>query len=1037
MATFDDFYKSLPEDSAKRGDFFEKVFIPWFLKIDPEWSTKIQKIWLWNEYPDRWGKDCGIDLVYEDRNGKHWAVQCKCVSPEREITKAEIDSFLSESNNSRIHGRLLIASTDGIGKNALQVLERQEKQVVCFLREHFQQSEVEFPSSPEDLSSGRRKDRREPRPHQEEAIRNVVAGLQKEDRGQLLMACGTGKTLTSLWIKETLNAKRTLILLPSLSLLSQTLREWTATSRVEFNWICICSDKSVAKQDKSFDDWIENVSALGVPVTSDPEDIRQFLQSNGEGVVFSTYQSSQLIAEAQKEPGIPGFDIAFADEAHRCAGKVSEAFGCVLNNQKIKAKKRLFMTATPRVLSSQIKTKAESEDIEVASMDDEETFGKVLHRLNFSEAIEKDLLSDYRVIVIGVDDPEVKAQIINGSLISTDNGIETDFETLASHVSLAKAIREYDLQRVITFHGRIKGARKFSENHPEVVRWLPPSSRSEKTIKTVYVSGEMSSFERNNKINQLRNLKDGEVGILSNARCLSEGVDVPTLDGIAFIDPRSSQVDIIQAVGRAIRKSESKSCGYIIIPVYLGDTENFEEDLMASKFKDVWEIILALKSQDDTLAEVLDRLRIEIGNDEEKASNTEGIDKIIFDLPQRIQSSIGDSIRTFLIRNTTDNWNEFYGGLLNFSRQHGHCIVPSESDLYRWNIYQRVLFKRSTLSHKKVSLLETLDGWTWDPLDSKWEAKYSELKSFSDINGHARPIPSTDRDLFTWVNQQRKSIRKGLLDSARQDRLKSLPQWIDNPRENDWEERLIEITDFCHLNGHSYPDASSPGLRAWVTTRRSAYKINKLESEQVEALEQLPGWSWEHRNVWQDNYEELKDYANDQGTSNISRTIPRIGAWVKTQRTNFNAQKLDTCQIALLESLPGWSWNPIEDEWNKNFIELVFFAKKNGHTRPLRSKSSLGSWSSTQRSAYAKGTLSSDRISRLESIDEWSWDVREQDWECKYEQLKSYALIHRSLPPKVDPQYGAWIIWQRNKYRQGKLEKGKITLLEKIASWSW
>ena len=224
MATFDEFYESLPEDSNKRGEYFEKVFIPWFLKTDPEWSSQVKEVWLWDDYPHRWGKDCGIDLVYEDRQGNHWAVQSKCVSPDREISKAEIDSFLSESSDSKIHGRLLIASTDGIGKNAQQVIDRQEKQVVCFLLEHFRHSEVDFPPSPEDLSTGQRKEKRTPRPHQVEAIRNVVDGFQKEDRGQLLMACGTGKTLTSLWIKEALKPTRTLVLLPSLSLLSKTLR---------------------------------------------------------------------------------------------------------------------------------------------------------------------------------------------------------------------------------------------------------------------------------------------------------------------------------------------------------------------------------------------------------------------------------------------------------------------------------------------------------------------------------------------------------------------------------------------------------------------------------------------------------------------------------------------------------------------------------------------------------------------------------------------------------------------------------------------
>ena len=212
------------------------------------------------DYPDRWGPDCGIDLVYEDNERKRWAVQCKCISPDREIPKSEIDSFLSESNDTSIFGRLLIATTDGFGRNARQVIQRQEKQVVCFLRSHFQKSEVDFPSSLDDLYTGSRKLRRIPRDHQSEAIMNVVDGLKHADKGQLLMACGTGKTLTSLWIKEALGAGRALVLVPSLGLLSQTLREWTLSSQKNLNWICVCSDKSVAVRGGSDDAWIERLA---------------------------------------------------------------------------------------------------------------------------------------------------------------------------------------------------------------------------------------------------------------------------------------------------------------------------------------------------------------------------------------------------------------------------------------------------------------------------------------------------------------------------------------------------------------------------------------------------------------------------------------------------------------------------------------------------------------------------------------------------------------------------------------------------------
>ena len=234
MATFDEFYASLDPDIGVRGKQFEK-FVKWFLKTDPTWSIQIKEIWLWQNYPRRWrDKECGIDLVYEDNYGRDWAVQSKCISPENDIKKSEIDSFLSESNDSQFEGRLLIASTDGIGINAQQVINRQEKQVVCFLLEHFRQSEIEFPTSINDLKKGKRKEKKTPRPHQIEAIEKVSEGIKTADRGQVLMACGTGKTLTSLWIKEKIKAEQVLVLVPSLSLLSQSLKEWIAEANKSF-----------------------------------------------------------------------------------------------------------------------------------------------------------------------------------------------------------------------------------------------------------------------------------------------------------------------------------------------------------------------------------------------------------------------------------------------------------------------------------------------------------------------------------------------------------------------------------------------------------------------------------------------------------------------------------------------------------------------------------------------------------------------------------------------------------------------------------
>jgi superfamily II DNA or RNA helicase len=1060
MATFDEFYRSLPEDSGKRGEFFEKVFVPWFLRTDPAWSNKIENIWLWDEYPDRWGKDCGIDLVYQDNTGKYWAVQSKCISPDREISKAEIDSFLSESNDPRIHGRLLIASTDGIGKNAMQVIERQEKQVVCFLREHFRQSEVEFPSTALDLATGRRKDKRRTRPHQEEAIRNVVEGIKTQDRGQLLMACGTGKTLTSLWIKEELNAKRTLVLLPSLSLLSQTLREWSATSREAFNWICVCSDKSVAKQDRTLDDWIEHVSEVGVPVTSDPAEIRQFLRDNKEGITFSTYQSSPLVAEAQEDADIPAFDLVFADEAHRCAGKVSEAFGCVLDSQKIRAQKRLFMTATPRVLSSRIKTKADAEDIEVASMDDESLFGTVLHRLNFSEAISKELLTDYRVVVIGVDDPEVQAQIIHRPLSATSNGVETDYETLANHISLAKAIRDYDLQRVITFHGRVKGAKKFSEDHPTIVDWLPTSSKTERAIQTGYVSGEMTSLERNNKISQLRNLKDDKVGVLCNARCLSEGVDVPSLDGIGFIDPRSSQVDIIQAVGRAIRKSEEKSFGYIILPVYLGDTENVEDEILASRFKDIWRVILALKSQDDSLSEVLDRLRVELGKRSGNPSENQGLTKIIFDLPKLVQSSIVETIQTLLIRNTTDDWQEMYGLLQRYWEENKSLpITGSKASVFygkrlgAWVNKQRST--RMTMSVDRKNLLNGLAYWKWNPYLDAWDEKFQVLQRFLDKYGHASPKA---REIFEgvkigiWVGSQRQN--KDQLEGDQSTRLESLNGWSWSPDEDTWNERFNLLKEYSEAHGNSCPKQRETykgfAIGNWVNTQRSSRQ--SLKPEKIEMLQSLHGWNWSGDNAnWNEHFNALSDYSNIYGHASPSQAVTHmnknIGNWVSMQRqkkkNRIGRKSLTSDQINKLESLPGWTWDAAQSEWEKGFKLLVSYSHELGHSKPKNHESykdfEIGKWVQSQRSSYKRNKLNQEKIDLLQSLPSWSWDTRVDQWFAAFDIVSDFVDRTQRLPAShekhMDFSVGFWCHMQRK--NRASLSEEQKECLEKLTLWQW
>ena len=994
---------------------------------------------MWEDYPHRWGKDCGIDLVYADRQGNHWAVQSKCISPEREISKVEIDSFLSESSDPRIHGRLLIASTDGIGKNAQQVIDRQEKQVVCFLLEHFRHSEVDFPSSPEDLSTGQRKEKRTPRPHQQEAIRDVVKGFKTEDRGQLLMACGTGKTLTSLWINEALKPKRTLVLLPSLSLLSQTLREWSATSKEEFNWICVCSDKSVAKQDKTTDSMIERVSGLGVPVTSDPKDIQDFLENEDGGVVFSTYQSSELVAESQKDSRTPGFNITFADEAHRCTGKISSAFACVLDGERIRSDKRLFMTATPRVLSKQIKKKADQENINLACMDDVSQFGEVFHQLNFSEAIEKELLSDYQVVIVGVDDPSVQAKIIDRMIVDTGSECTIDTETLANHIALAKAIKDYDLSRMITFHSRVKSARKFSEDHPLILDWIPEESKSSKSAMTSYVSGEMNAKNRNTEINKLRNISEQEVGILANARCLSEGVDVPTLDGIAFFDPRSSQIDIIQAVGRAIRKSANKTDGYIILPVYLGDTTNVEDEILQSRFKDIWSIILALKSQDDSIRDELDQLRVELGRRNSPAESVKGFSKIVFDLPSSISTTFADSLKTILVRETTENWMEMYGQLKNHIEETGSANASKRhaatKSLGGWIGTQRRQKANGNISRERIQLLEDI-GFVWDVNEYEWQINYKQLKQYIETNGDCK-VPQKYPLLGNWVSQQRITKSTGKLSKERIEMLDRIG-FIWDLFEDEWQQNYQNLKQYTDANGFTSVACDHPALGSWIANQRTLRKKEELSSERIQLLDEI-GFVWDQRDhEWKEKYALVKQYFNENGHAKIPAKHPTLGKWISTQRYEKNKGKLPIERIQLLDAI-GIIWDPSDHEWREKYQELRQFIDKNPNDKVSAKHPSLGAWISKQRTAKRNGKLSDEYTQLLDNI-LFVWNPLEEErqkWQEQYEQLKQYFYENNHLRvPRGHPILGYWVSTQRRRRKKGTLSEEQIELLDAIG-FTW
>ena len=957
---------------------------------DPEWSTQVSHVWLWEEFPQRWGPDCGIDLVFKHKSGELWAVQAKCYSPKYDITKHDVDKFLSESNRNLISKRLLISTTDGIGINAVKVCDAQDKPVVRFLLSDFEKSNVEYPSNYEKLSSSKRKSPPSPREHQFEAIEAVSSGLKHSDRGQLIMACGTGKTFTTLWIKEKLNARKVLVLVPSLSLLAQTLREWTFAAKQPFDVLCICSDQSVGKRES--DEIVTSVGEVPFPVTSSVDEIKHFLKSEVLQVVFCTYQSSRLIEQAHLDLNIPSFDLVVADEAHRCTGRVGTDFTTVLNNSKIRSSKRLFTTATPRTYSSVIKKGAEDLGVEVVGMDDEEVFGPVLHTLSFHEAINRKLLTDYRVIIIGVDDPMVASLIKTRTLVERKDGVTSDAESIASQVGLLKAIKDYDLSRMISFHGRVSRAENFAKEIQNLLPLLETENKPSGSLWADVVSGDMPTNRRKVKLDQLRNSNLNERGLLTNARCLSEGIDVPSLDGVAFIDPRSSQVDIIQAVGRAIRKSEDKTFGTIVLPVFIRNEDDPSEAIESSNFKPVWDVINALKAHDQDLALELEQLRTEMGKHSVTGMRVEGLQKIHFDLPIKFDDKFTSQLKTRLVEQTTATWDYWFGLLQRYVEKYKDALVTklyvdpeTGYKLGNWVATQRAT--NANKNRQRQEKLESLTGWTWHPLDDKWEFGFRKLVQFVELNAHSRVPDDYVIDGFNlggWVGKTRRGWLK--LSESQRNRLAQLPRWTIDARESKWFDMVDLLNRFSEENG----------------TVKVPDKFIFLNQP--------------------------------------------LGNWVGMQRDSKRKGTLSQLRIDTLESIDGWSWEPYEDAWSIGFQHLQDFVTENGHCRvPSRQRGkkgyvcsdgfNLSGWVLKQKNN--KSDLSPERLQKLESVTGWSWNLRTEKWDQKYELLELYVKDHGHCDVPKDfvtldgTKLGVWVrqqVWQWNSGLSDELKSKLVKL---------
>ena len=623
--------RSIADSEAQKGRLFERLMKTYF-SVDPIYGERFRTVWLWSEWAAARagfdGADTGIDLVAEERNGGYCAIQCKCYAPGTRIDKPSLDSFIAASARDPFTSRIVVDTGDSWGENAVKTIRALKPACTVLRFGDLASQPFDWPDlvrgKPEDLAL--RRESFSLRPHQQAAFDEVVAGFKEHDRGKLIMACGSGKTFTALRIAEAVAGAggRVLYLVPSISLLAQSMREWATQKVLAHRYLGICSDTRAGRNDED-----ASLQELEIPVTTDPQAISVALHKkhkNAMWVVFCTYQSLPILEQAQGD-GAPPFDLILCDEAHRTTGVErpgddTSPFLLVHDSQRIRAAKRLYMTATPRLYTESAKSKAASHAVEVFSMDDSAAYGPEFHRLPFSRAVEQDLLSDYKVVVLAMSEQHVDAAL--QAHLAADGG-EINITDAAKIVGCWRALQNPEnrrrgerplrpLTRAIAFTNTIAASKRLHAHWDDIIghaiEGLPlEEHRQAFRCATEHVDGQHNALERKARIEWLKGAEEGACRILSNARCLSEGIDVPALDAVLFMSPKSSQVDIVQAVGRVMRKAEGKEYGYIVLPIAVPADHSPAAVLDDNeRFAAVWSVLRALRSHDDRFNAEINRI---------------------------------------------------------------------------------------------------------------------------------------------------------------------------------------------------------------------------------------------------------------------------------------------------------------------------------------------------------------------------------------------------------------------------------------------
>lgn len=743
-----------------------------------------------------------------------------------------------------------------------------------------------------------------PRPHQERALADLASTFERFDRAQVIMACGTGKTLVACWAADRQQSGLTLVVVPSLSLVAQTLRAWRQALGSAFSALVICSDPTTAAGEA------ERAGADGgdvdgrfwaghrARVTTEVSVVQEVLGRLGDGplVVFSTYHSAWVAAEAARQVGC-WFDMLVADEAHHLAGAPREDFRVVLDAAALPARRRLFLTAT------QVCARGQG----LLSMGDEALFGPVAHRLDFAEAIRQELLADYEVVVFeaeGESTPDSVAALVAGA-----DGLHS----------------------VLTFHGRVAKARGFAAAVDGAV--LPDGRR----VVAVAVAGTDPDARRRRALQLLAEPRADRLVVVSSARCLAEGVDIPAVDGVLFADPKQSDLDIVQAAGRALRRAPGKDRGRVLVPVCIPPGLDDDTVLSTSVFAPVWRVLRGLRTLDS-------RLAVELTTVARGMSRRGQSDGSRPSLVRWVLPSIADLARVVAraVDATSPVWERTFAELQTWTAEHGVARPPRGTALGEWCERQRTSHRRGLLPAERAALLRGLPGWAWDLAEQRWLDQWAQVTKAARRAGRlpvgdglamgqhlrTRERGGPVRTVGQWCAWQRQLQRRGDLEVDRRRRLEEIPGWR-------WqvlppvEEACVDLlADYTAWRGDADPPAGyvddGQPVGRWLNQVRRRRVTGQLEQPLADELEVISGtvgsgsrvrW-YRAETLWLLGVEALRQFVGREGSVRVPdghvELLPDIeiplSEWCRRQRHAHRYGGLSDPRAELLEQVPGWRW---------------------------------------------------------------------------------------------------------------------------------